>query len=139
VAIDVRGFCTLLQVFDMPTSLRFYRDVLGFEIRERSHPGAGDRVEWCYLRLNDAELMLNTAYEEPERPPASDRTRLAAHSDTCLYFGCPDVDAAHRYLRAQGLAAEEPKISHYGMKQLYVSDPDGYRLCFRWRAQESAR
>lgn len=30
--IEVRGVCTLLQVFDMPESVRFYRDVLGFEI-----------------------------------------------------------------------------------------------------------
>ena len=32
MAIEVRGVCTLLQVIDMPTALRFYRDVLGFEI-----------------------------------------------------------------------------------------------------------
>jgi hypothetical protein len=33
MAIDVRGLVPLLQVFDMPTSIRFYRDVLGFELR----------------------------------------------------------------------------------------------------------
>ena len=59
MAIEVRGVCTLLLVFDMPTALRFYRDVLGFEIVDTSHPGAGDRVDWCYLRLDSAELMLN--------------------------------------------------------------------------------
>ena len=32
MSIEVRGVCTLIQVFDMPTSVRFYRDVLGFEI-----------------------------------------------------------------------------------------------------------
>ena len=72
MAIEVRGVCTLLLVFDMPTALRFYRDVLGFEIVDTSHPGAGDQVDWCYLRLDAAELMLNAAYEEPERPPAPD-------------------------------------------------------------------
>ena len=30
VPIAIRGLCPLLQVFDMPTSLRLYRDVLGF-------------------------------------------------------------------------------------------------------------
>ena len=30
MGIELRGVCALLQVFDMPTSVRFYRDVLGF-------------------------------------------------------------------------------------------------------------
>ena len=31
MAIEVRGMAPLLQVFDMPLSIAFYRDVLGFE------------------------------------------------------------------------------------------------------------
>jgi hypothetical protein len=31
-AIDFDGICPLLQVFDMPTSLKFYYEVLGFEL-----------------------------------------------------------------------------------------------------------
>ena len=31
MALDLRGMCPLLEVFDMPTSLGFYCDVLGFE------------------------------------------------------------------------------------------------------------
>jgi glyoxylase I family protein len=27
-----------------------------------------------------------------------------------------------------------PKVAPYGMKQLYVKDPDGYVLCFQWPA-----
>lgn len=43
--------------------------------------------------------------------------------------------AAYMHLRAHGVAAKEPKIAHYGMKQLYVIDPDGYNLCFQWPAK----
>ena len=139
MTIDVRGVCALLQVFDMPASLRFYRDVLGFEVIETSHPGAGDRVDWCYMKLGKADLMLNTAYEEPERPLAPDKTRTDAHADTCLYFGCPDVDGAYRHLRAKGIKANEPVVTRYGMKQVYVSDPDGYLLCFQWEATPPAQ
>jgi catechol 2,3-dioxygenase-like lactoylglutathione lyase family enzyme len=45
--MKVRGVCTLLQVFDMPASLRFYRDVLGFEIIRSSGPGDG--ADWVWL------------------------------------------------------------------------------------------
>jgi glyoxylase I family protein len=130
----VSGVCALLQVFDMPTSVHFYRDVLGFEIVETSQR-EGDRFDWGLLRLNDAEVMLNTAYEEADRPAVPEAARITAHGDTTLYFGCPEVDAAYRHLRARGVDAKEPKVAAYGMKQLYVRDPDGYLLCFQWPAE----
>ncbi|HMN45395.1 MAG TPA: VOC family protein [Povalibacter sp.] len=133
MSIEVRGVCPLLQVFDMPTSLRFYRDVLGFEIVQTSQRD-GDRFDWGLLRLNDAEVMLNTAYEQEHRPGQPESARTKAHSDTVLYFGCPDVDAAYRHLRAHAVDVKEPQVASYGMKQLYVRDPDGYELCFQWPA-----
>ena len=133
MSIEVQGVCPLLQVFDMPTSVRFYRDVLGFEIIETS-PREGDFFDWGYLRLNNAGLMLNTAFEQEDRPAQPVPTQVAAHGDTCLYFRAPDVDAVYQHLRAKGIDVKEPKVAPYGMKQLYVSDPDGYMLCFQWPA-----
>jgi len=133
MGIEIRGMALLLQVFDMPASIAFYRDALGFEVVTTSKP-MGEHFDWALLRLNDVELMLNTAYEEDARPPAPDPARIAGHDDTCLYFGCPDVDMAYAFLRARGVAAKEPKVAPYGMKQLYISDPDGYSLCFQWRS-----
>ncbi len=107
MAIDIRGVAPLLEVFDMPTSIAFYCHVLGFEVVSKSKPG--DRFHWALLKLNDVELMLNTAYENHERPPVPDPDRVVGHADTALYFGCPDVDV------------EKPIIQSYGMKQLYVT------------------
>lgn len=59
---------------------------------------------------------------------------MSQHRDVCLYFGCPDPDAVYRRLREHGVEAEPPKVAPYGMKQLYVSDPDGFLLCFQWSA-----
>jgi glyoxylase I family protein len=134
VAIEIRGMAPLLQVFDMPTSVKFYRDVLGFEVVTTSPP-RGEHFDWALLRLSGVELMLNTAYEEDARPPAPDPARFTAHEDTCIYFSCPDVDAAYSYVRARGVAAKEPQVAPYGMKQLYLYDPDGYNLCFQWSAK----
>jgi glyoxylase I family protein len=131
--IEIEGICTLLQVFDMPRSLAFYRDILGFEIVAQA-PLSGDHCDWAWLRFGVAELMLNTRYEAPGRPPAPDPARVAAHDDTGLFLGCRDVDAAFHYLRGKGLDVKEPVVRDYGMKQLYVKDPDGDSLCFQWRA-----
>ena len=129
MTIAVSGLCPLLQVFDMLVSLRFYRDILGFSEVEKS--GQGDSVDWAWLRHGSAELMLNTAYEGDQRPPFPDPSRAAGHADTCLYLGCDDLDAAYEHLSAHGVKASPPKVAPYGMRQLYVSDPDGYGLCFQ--------
>ena len=129
MAIETSGMAPLIQVFDMRTSLGFYRDILGFEVLQDS--GDGDDSSWVWLRLNGSDLMLNDQYEPghiPDAPPA-ERTRW--HGDTCLYFGCADPDAAYEYLRSQGVKCEPPKVAPYGMRQFYVSDPDNYNLCFQ--------
>jgi len=114
----------------MPTSLAFYRDKVGFRVTGDS--GQGDESGWVMLELGDSTIMLNTAYDDGKRPDAPDPARVAAHRDTCVYFGCPDPDAAYEYLNGKGVILEPPADAPYGMRQLYLSDPDGYNLCFQW-------
>jgi glyoxylase I family protein len=133
MAIQVRGMAPLLQVFDMPTSIRFYCDLLGFEIVSSDGKPA-PHFDWVWIRLADVDLMLNTAYEGDRRPPEPNPARIAAHEDTGLFFSCPDVDAAYADLHAKGVNAEAPTVAPYGMKQMYLRDPDGFVLCFQWRA-----
>ena len=139
MTLDIRGLAPLLQVYDMPTSIRFYRDKLGFGVKMTSPAlGGEDRFHWVLLELGGAELMLNTAYEfDSERPIPPDAARTAAHDDTCLYFSSPDVDAAFEAFRRKGVAVNPPKVAPYGMKQLYFHDPDGYALCFQWAAKRA--
>jgi catechol 2,3-dioxygenase-like lactoylglutathione lyase family enzyme len=132
MAIDARSLTPLIQVFDMPRSVAFYRDTLGFTVAMQSRPG--EVFDWCLLELGGATLMLNTAYEGPERPPAPDPARVAAHGDTILFVECADVDAAHAHLVARGIPAEPPVLRHYGMRQVTIKDPDGYDVCFQQRA-----
>ena len=47
--IDICGMAPLLEVFDMPTSIAFYRDKLGFKITGDS--GQGDKSGWVMLEL----------------------------------------------------------------------------------------
>lgn len=136
MAVEIRGLCPLLQVYDMAVSLRFYRDVLGFEVVSTSPMLGEDRCHWVWLRLGGAELMLNTAYEfDEERPGSEDAARTRGHADVCLYLGCPDVDAAHERLRGKIAGLQPPRVAPYGMKQMYFQDPDGYGVCYQWRAE----
>jgi glyoxylase I family protein len=134
MSLKIGSFATLLQVFDMPTSLRFYRDVLGFQVV--SEVPVDERCDWVLLTLHGAELMLNTAYEAHERPAAPDPARVAAHKDVALFFDCDDVDAAYAYLRERNVAANAPTVADYGMKQVYLKDPDGYEICLQHPSRE---
>ena len=128
--IEVQGMTPLIQVFDMPTSIAFYRDVLGFTVVESNVPG--DDCDWVLLSLGDVYVMLNTAYEAPDRPEAPVPSRAAAHRDTTLFFRCPDVDGAYEHLRSRGLDVPAPTVAHYGFKGFAFKDPDGFELCFHW-------
>jgi glyoxylase I family protein len=139
VGIDVRGMTPLLQVFDMATSLKFYCDVLGFEIVTTDSNTVAPNHNWVWLRLGSADVMLNTAYEYEHRPSAPDPLRIRSHHDTCLYFGAPDVDAVYEHLISRGIQLKKPQIAPYGMKQLYLLDPDGFNLCFQWKAEVTSK
>ena len=132
MSFDVRSLTPLLSVFDMPESVAFYRK-LGFEVLHDS--GKGDDSGWVMLGQNGVKLMLNTIFDEGERPGARDPRRNAAHGDTIIYLGCPNVDRAYDHLKEQGIESSQPEIAPYGMKQLYLKDPDGYSLCFQWPAE----
>jgi glyoxylase I family protein len=134
--INFRGMSPLLNVFDMPVSLHFYRDIVGFEIVSTS--GGGDNSDWVWLKRSGVDLMLNTAYEADERPAAPEPLRLASHSDTGLFFSCRELDEVYEHLKGHGVKLAPPKTAPYGMRQLYVNDPDGYVLCFQWPSKDEA-
>jgi glyoxylase I family protein len=134
MAIRLTGLVPLLQVFDMPEAIRFYRDVLGFSVASSSEEieaAEGRYFHWALLRLGGVELMLNTAYDANERPPARDAPRWRGHGDVGLYIGCDDLDAVHAVLASHGITVDPPKLAPYGMRQLHVTDRDGYVLCFQ--------
>jgi catechol 2,3-dioxygenase-like lactoylglutathione lyase family enzyme len=121
---------TLLEVFDMPRSIAFYRDALGFQVVHTSQPGS--EFSWALLAREGAALMLNTAYDEDEERPAEpEPERVEAHADTALFFGCKDLDGAYQHLLGTGVPVREPTVTRYGMRQLWLQDPDGFRICLQ--------
>ncbi len=129
--IKIDGLCPLLQVYDMPEALKFYCDVLGFTVIASSKEGSYD-ADWIWLKLDNTEIMLNTAYEKEHRPETKDKARQAAHSDTSIYFGCADIDTLYQYLLSKNIDVKPPVKTGYNYMALNVFDPDGYQLVFHW-------
>ncbi len=124
---NVKDVTALLQVFDMRKSVAFYTDVLGFEITARHEPDG--HLYWVRMKLGGARLMLNAKYEDDQRPQQPDAP--TGHDDVGLYFHCDDVDAAYAAIRDKWPHVKPPKDAYYGMRQMYLKDPDGFVLCFQ--------
>jgi len=86
------------------------------------------------LERGGATVMLNTAYDPDETPEKPDPARWSGHQDASLFIDCPNVTAAYEYLVGKGLDPQPPKVTYYGMKQVYLRDPDGFGICLQWRA-----
>ena len=131
MALEIDGMAPLIFVFDMPASVHFYRNVLGFELVNHAPEYVPGLFHWAMLRQNGVTIMLNTAYDEGDAPPKPDAARVEAHGDTQFYLGCRDVDAAYRHLLECGIKVQPPTIARYGFKQLHVKDPDGFHICLQ--------
>ncbi|EGY01519.1 Glyoxalase/bleomycin resistance protein/dioxygenase [Nitrospirillum viridazoti Y2] len=128
------GLTPLISVFDMPEALRFYREILGFDLVAASpevQACEGTFSHWVWLRRGQAQIMLNTQFDSNERPAENDPARVAAHGDTVLYIGCADVDEAFDELTRRGLHADAPTMAPYGLRQFSTKDPDGYIIVFQ--------
>jgi glyoxylase I family protein len=125
------GLTPLIGVFDMPSSLAFYRDLLGFTVVSASpevESAEGRFSHWMWLRFGGAEIMLNTQYDSNERPltPPEKRSK-----DAVFYIACSNVELAYQELSERGLKADPPKVAPYGLKLFSVEDPDGYTIVFQ--------
>src|SRR5262245_54347483 len=111
----------LLAVDDLSASLGFWRDRLGFKLVGQAE--SDGPVFWCRLARDGASIMLQAA--DVEDGPVNDRGR-----GVTLYFVCDDVDALFEEIRSRGLRIDPPTVAYYGMRQLFVPEPNGYFVCF---------
>lgn len=112
----------LLWVKNIEQAIRFYEEI-GFKITESWKPN--DLIQWCRVEFYDAALMLQEIVGSDTREiPMSETNGIQ------LYFITDDVDTLYRQILAKGLDVSVPKIEFYGMKQIFLTDPDGRTLCF---------
>lgn len=110
----------LLAVQDIAVSIGFYES-LGFVVVGRADIDGA--VYWCRVERGGASLMLQQADDDDGAPASWGR-------GVSFYLVCDDADAVHAECVARGIAVAPVSIADYGMKQVFVPEPDGYTLCF---------
>jgi catechol 2,3-dioxygenase-like lactoylglutathione lyase family enzyme len=109
-----------IVVSNLEKSLEFYRGKLGF-----GDPGVwGEPPCFAMLNRNGFDLMLTLAENESLVRPNG------PHGIWDLYLGIADVAAEAEALQSAGVKLERgPEDAFYGMREIEVLDPDGYRIC----------
>ena len=107
------------MVMNMETSLHFYVNGLGFEIKTKWEPR--DKIEWCWLELGNASLMLQEYRENPFTQKRGE--------GVSIYFICEDALSIYVEINSRGLLPGEPFVGN-GLWVVPIKDPDGYHIFF---------
>lgn len=108
----------VFRVADLPRSLSYYRDKLGFEIEfNYADFYVGVFRDGCHIHLKKSDEPPRAAAFDPEE-----------HIDACL--GVHDAEALASQLAEAGARFSVPLRSMEYGKEFYVADPDGYILGF---------
>ena len=110
-------------VEDMPKMLRFYRDVLGFEIKESEDTSnvylVKDGTLFLLYGRKDFETMTSRKYEYLKGPNG--------HFEIALYVDkFAEVDEIFNRVIKQGATPIlEPTTEPWGQRTCYIADPEG--------------
>ena len=108
----------VIAVHDLERSARYYRDVLGFDVREIGDPG------WRFFVRDECFIM---AGECPDALPPHD---LGDHS----YFAYIEVEGIDWLYQAvvarQGTIIKPLRNEPWGMREFGVRTVDGHRVMF---------
>ena len=118
-----------LLVRDIDRSTAFYRDLLGFSIKQ-TVPEQSPHV-FVWLERDGVPVFLNDPKAiEHDFPGAS--TRAAGGTGT-LFFVVSGVDILHAALEGRTRIIMPIKTQFYGMREFAIEDPDGHILTFAER------
>lgn len=112
------------RVSDMPRSLAFYCDGLGFEVQEKWV--WEETIRWCCLKRGGCRIMLQDCRHDDNslHLPTEPQSRGVS-----LMVMCQEALALYEELLSRGLKPETPFVGN-GMWVVGLNDPDGFRTEF---------
>ena len=120
---NVRQAVPFFWVRDMERSRHYYVEGLGFRIT--TEWVVEGKLQWCWLELGTAAIMLQELRREDPRSAPDAKLGVGVS----IAFICADAIAIYHESLARGLDAGRPFVGN-GMWVTQLRDPDGYELFF---------
>lgn len=121
-----------LVVSDIVRSTAFYRDVLGFSIKQ-TVPDVEPFV-FVWLERDDVPIFLNDIKAAVEDYP--DLKSRPFGGTATLFIVVTDVDHLHGQVAPHARVVMPLKTQFYGMREFAVTDPDGHLITFAERVSQ---
>ena len=128
-AMDITIHMSFLPHDDPDASLAFYRDTLGFEVRNDVGYGG---MRWITVGppgQPDTSVVLQPPFADPGITEDERRTiveMMAKGTYARLMLATPDLDGVFARLAASGVeVVQEPTEQPYGVRDCAVRDPAG--------------
>lgn len=125
--VEIGGASPLFIVRNVPATLAFYRDKLGFDITFQGPEP--DDIFFGIVQRGKAMLMFKDIGVEPIPAHTRDIGKGNVRWDVYIYVPDPDALAAEFATRDVGFHAPL-KDTHDGLRGFEVMDVDGYVLFF---------
>jgi len=130
--MDISIHASFLPHSDPDASLAFYRDVLGFELRnDVDYKG----LRWITMGAAGQPGTSIVLYPPSASPGVTDGEKrtiaemMAKGTYATMLLATQDLDAAFERIRASGAEiVEEPTMQPYGVRDCAVRDPAGNLL-----------
>ncbi len=135
--MDITIHATFLPLDDPDAALAFYRDVLGFEVR---NDVGYEGMRWITVGPPDqpgVNIVLNPPGADPGITDDERRViaeMMAKGTYASLVLATPDVDATFEQVTAKGAeVVQEPMDQPYGVRDAAIRDPAGNMIRLQQR------
>jgi catechol 2,3-dioxygenase-like lactoylglutathione lyase family enzyme len=122
MAASLSNLRPMLAVTDLPRTVRFYVEKLGFQCCGLF----GNPPVWADLERDGVGMMFNT----PPRECVERDVPLKSKDYQVFYFNSDNLVALHQEFKSRGVEVSDLRVTVYRMKEFEVRDPDGYWLWF---------
>ena len=129
--MDITIHASFLPHNDPEATLAFYRDALGFEVRNDVGYGGMHWITVGPANQSDTSIVL---YPPAATPGITDDERrtiaemMAKGTFASINLATPDLDATFERVQANGEVVQEPTEQPYGVRDCSVRDPAGNLL-----------
>jgi uncharacterized glyoxalase superfamily protein PhnB len=128
------------SVRDVTESVKFYQDMLGFELEMAVPDGStkieneiSDEGEYAYAMMSKDEVYVMFLKEDSFKYDIPLLHELPQGASVLFYIEVDNIEKMYKQLESRAEIAKTLETTWYGMREFYIRDCNGYILGFAER------